>query len=427
VKITIPYTPRPLQRLIHKSLKRFNVLVCHRRFGKTIFCINEIIRKAMCNTKTRPQYAYIAPTIKQAKKVAWDALKGYTNAIPGVKYNESELTCTLPNKAKIYILGAENYDSIRGMYLDGAVMDEVAQMSPAVWGQVVRPALADRKGWGIFIGTPQGQNYFYEIYEKARQLDNWFTKVYRSSETGILPGSELSDLKDELTEEEYEQEMECSFTAAVKGTYYGKLMTDMEKDGRIKNIAWEPMEKVFTAWDLGLNDKTVIWFFQNIVGEIRVIDYYENSDQDLTHYVNVIQSKKYVYDTHIMPHDVTHRSYQTGKSSLEQFKRLGLRCKVAARLSIKEGISAVKSILPKCYFDEDRCHEGLIALRNYRSEYNDRLGIFSDTPRHDRYSHAADAFRYLALGIGRSTSVARRRYQQYQMSASQEIYDPFNF
>ena len=425
-KITIPYTPRPLQRVVHDSLQRFNVLVCHRRFGKTVFCINEIIRKALVNKKTRPQYAYIAPTMKQAKLVAWDMLKAYTRGIPGVRYNETELKCILPNEAKIYILGADNPDSLRGLYLDGAVLDEVAQMSQSVWGQVIRPALADRKGWAIFIGTPKGQNYFFELFEKSKKTKGWFTKVYRSSQTAILDEEELEALKAELSEEEYAQEMECSFTAAVKGTYYGKMLDEADKEERIKNIAWEPSERVMTAWDLGLNDKTCIWFFQNIVGEIRIIDFYENSDEPLTHYVNVVQSKKYVYDYHIMPHDANQRSYSTGKTRLEQFQRLGLKCRVAPRISIQEGIGAAKSILPKCFFDQIKCAQGLIALRNYRSEYNDRLGVYGDAPRHDKFSHAADAFRYLAVGIGQSTSAVRRKNIQQQLRVVQS-FDPYEF
>ena len=426
MKVTIPYTPRPLQNIIHSRLQRFNVIVCHRRFGKTIFCINEMIRKALTNTKKRPQYAYIAPDLKQAKKVAWDALKEYTRGIPGVKYNESELLCTLPNQAKLFLLGAENFDSIRGMYLDGVILDEVGQMSPEIWGSVVRPTLSDRKGWAIFIGTPKGQNFFYDIYEKAKKMRGWYTALYRASQTKIIDDEEMASLKAEQSEDEFEQEYECSFTAAVRGTYFAKLLTDAELEGRIKNIGWESSEPVYTAWDLGINDKTSIWFFQNIVGEIRIIDYYENDGEALTHYVNVVKSKGYVYEHHILPHDAMQRSYSTGKTRLDQFRKLGLKCRVAPRTSVQEGISAAKAMIPKCFFDKTKCELGLIALRNYRSEYNDKLGTFLSTPRHDQFSHASDAFRYMAVGMVNPISKMQRSLMRKHLGQVQE-YDPYNF
>ena len=227
VEVTIPYAPRPLQAALHSKLKRFNVLVCHRRFGKTVFCINEIIAKAMQNTNKRPQYAYIAPELKQAKNIAWDYLKEYVAPIPGTKINNSELTAELPNGAKIFLLGAENTESIRGFYFDGVVLDEVAQMPKAIWDEVVRPALSDRLGWAIFIGTPKGRNYFHTLYEGAQRRDSWYAECYKASETGIIPYVELCSLREEMTQESYDQEYECSFTAAIKGAYYGKILGDL--------------------------------------------------------------------------------------------------------------------------------------------------------------------------------------------------------
>lgn len=428
-KITIPYTPRPLQAHLHESLNRFNVIVCHRRFGKTVFTINEIIRKALTNEKRRPQYAYVAPTMKQAKIVAWDYIKHYTAQIPGMKYNETELKCTFPNGALVFVLGAENPDSLRGLYLDGVVLDEVAQMPQSIWGQVLRPALSDRSGWAIFIGTPKGQNYFFKLYERAKELPDWSHFLFKASETKILKKSEIIGMTAELTEEEYEQEVECSFTAAVRGAYYTTLLDRADKEGRIKPITWEPSTPVITAWDLGINDKTCIWFVQNIVGEYRIIDYLEDSNQPLTHYANLVQSKPYVYDYHIMPHDAKQRSLATGKTRLESLTKLGLKCRVAPKLPILEGVNAVKMMLPSCYFDEEKCKQGLIALRNYRSEFNERLQIFLDKPRHDEFSHASDAFRYLATAIRPVRSPIQDMFQKRQQRHHQteSNYDPFDF
>lgn len=427
-QVVVPYSPRPLQRSLHDRLKRFSVVVCHRRFGKTVFCINEIIKKAMLNTKRQPQYAYIAPTMKQAKILAWDYLKHYTNAIPHVKYNEAELKCELPNGAKIFVLGAENPDSLRGLYLDGVILDEVAQMPPSVWGQVLRPALADRRGWAIFIGTPKGQNYFYDLYNKALDEPSWFSAVFKASETSILPEEELQALRVELSEEEYEQELECSFTAAVVGTYYGKLIEEIEKDKHVRDVPWDTTSQVVTAWDLGMNGLTSIWFAQHIAGEIRLIDYYEANGEPLSHYAQIIKSKPYVYDYHILPHDVKQRSLSTGTTRLEQLQKLGLKVHVARRLNVKDGINSVKALLPSCYFDEEKCRDGLVALRNYRSSYNEQLGIFSDTPLGDRFSHAADAFRYLATALKKPKTYSEYLHNKHKpLLDKTDVHDPFNF
>lgn len=429
MKVQIPYTPRPLQNMIHSSLKRFNVIVCHRRFGKTVFCINEIIRKALLNPKRRPQYAYIAPTIKQAKLIAWDYVKQYTSTIPGIKYNESELRCELPNGAKVFILGAENPDSLRGLYLDGVIMDEVAQMAPSIWGQVVRPALADRKGWAVFIGTPKGQNYFYDLYNIAKKESKWFHTILRASETKILDGEELAALRAELSEAEYNQEMECDFTAAVQGTYYGSIMNSLTRNKQVTIVPYNVSAPVVTAWDLGINDKTCIWFAQIIGSEIRIIDYLEGSGEGLEFYAKAVREKPYAYDYHILPHDARQRSIATGKTRIEQLQSLGLKCVIAPRIGVKDGINSVRTILPNCFFDKEKCAVGIVAMSNYRSAFNESLGIFSETPLHDKYSHAADAFRYLAITLRKPMSYEeavrkREKQQKYRHSGD---YDPYDY
>src|SRR5262245_32377314 len=181
--ITLPYRPRPLQQALHEKMGRFNVIVCHRRFGKTVLCVNHLIRAAVQCLLPRPRFAYLAPTYRQAKAVAWDYLKHFTGPIPAAQRHEGELRIDLPNGARIALLGADNPDALRGLYIDGIVFDEYGQMAPRIFSEVVRPALADRRGWAIFIGTPQGRNGFHEIYEAARQDPDWFTALHRASET----------------------------------------------------------------------------------------------------------------------------------------------------------------------------------------------------------------------------------------------------
>lgn len=222
--IEIPYAPRPFwKNKIHAALEahRFAVLVCHRRFGKTVGTVNHMIKMALLNELPAPMYAYIAPFRKQAKKVAWEYLKYYTSVIPGRKLNETDLYVELPSKyrnrpgARIYIVGADNPDNLRGEYYDGVILDEYAQIKPTVFGSVIRPALADRKGWAVFIGTPKGQNQFYEIYQRACADPKWFSFICRVDESGVLSEEEIEDMKKDMTPEQIRQELYCDFTASA--------------------------------------------------------------------------------------------------------------------------------------------------------------------------------------------------------------------
>lgn len=418
----IPYKPRKHQQEIHASRKRFSVLVCHRRFGKTVCAVNELILCACKNPLPAPRYAYIAPLYKQAKSVVWDYLKKFARAIDGTSFNETELRCDLPNGARISLLGADNPDRLRGIYLDGVVLDEMAQMPDRLWGEVIRPTLSDRMGWAMFIGTPRGHNSFYDLYNFARQDPSWFAAMYRASETKIVAENELAAAAKEMSPEQYEQEFECSFSAAIIGAYYGGLITIAEKQGRIISVPVEPHLPVHTAWDLGMSDSTAIWFFQaGPGGEIRVIDYLESSGAGLDHYVRALREKNYLYGAHIAPHDIRVRELGTGKSRLEVAKSLGIAFDVAPNMPLADGINAVRMILPKCWFDEQRCGAGLEAMRQYRRAYNERTASFGSAPAHDWTSHGADAFRYLAVGLdlcqdsGQSmtASAASKMYEQY--------------
>jgi hypothetical protein len=302
--VDIPYEPRPLQAALHQALKRFNVLVAHRRFGKTVFCINEIIRKWPECKKPNPRYAYIAPLYKQAKQVAWDYLKHFTRPIPGTTYNEAELRADLPGGGRIQLYGADNPDALRGIYLDGVILDEYAQMNSRMWSEVLRPALSDRKGWAVFIGTPQGHNAFYDLYQAAREDKNWYAVVYKASQTDVLEKEELEAAKKEMTSEEYSQEFECSWTAAIRGAYYGTIIAEIEEKGRIGDVPYDPAYGVETWWDLGIGDSTAIWFVQRSGQKVNVIDYYEMTGEGLPHYAKILEERGYVYSQHVAPHDI---------------------------------------------------------------------------------------------------------------------------
>jgi hypothetical protein len=412
--IEIPYEPRELQRKLHNemSVKRWGVVVCHRRFGKTVWAINHILRAALMCEKNNPRLAYMAPTYRQAKNVAWDYIKEYAGRIPGVRFHETELRCDLPTGARISLLGAENPDSLRGIYLDGCVMDEVADMPENVFPEVLRPALSDRKGFCIFLGTPKGHNAFYEKYEEAVANDDWLAAVYRASETGILDQEELDAAKVMMSSDQYAQEFECSWNANVPGAVYGKELEEAQADGRITNVPYNPASKVDTWWDLGVGDSTAIFFTQNIGRAVHVIDYYEARGEGLPHYCKVLSSKNYLYGEHNAPHDIEVRELGTGKSRREIAWDLGLNFRVVPKLPIEDGIHAAQMLIPRLYFDREKCKYGLECLRQYHRAYNERTRSFRATPVHDYSSHAADAFRYLAVGLreeGRGVTAPQRQ------------------
>jgi phage terminase large subunit len=395
--VTIPYRPRPLQRQIHDRLKRFNVLVCHRRFGKTVLAINHTIRAALTCPLPDPRYAYVAPTYKQAKLIAWDYVKQFTDPIPGRIWNEQELRCDLPNGAKVRLLGADNPDSLRGIYLDGVVPDEPALMPPTLWPQVIRPLLEDRMGWALFIGTPKGHNQFHDLHRKALSDPDWFTAVYRASETGVFTQEQLAALRRDMSEEEYEQEFECSFEAAIVGAYFGKEMAEAERDGRITDVPYDPAMPVNTYWDLGAHDNMAIWFVQQEPTNRRVIRAVCGGASGLPGYAKMLREFGYTYGEHWGPHDLAISDIGTGKTRLETARQLGIDFKIAPKLAPEDGRNAARLMIPKCYFDRKNCERGVEALKLHRREWNERMGVFRAEPLKDWTSHYADAFRYFGV------------------------------
>ena len=398
-EVIIPYKPRPLQREIHASLKRWNLLVCHRRFGKTVFAINELIKQAVKNQQKMPRYAYVAPYYKQAKQIAWDYLKDFTRPIPGIKVNESELRVDFPWGARIQLFGADSPDSMRGLYLDAVVLDEYADMSPRIFSEVLRPALSDREGSAIFIGSAKGGTPFYDLWERIKDEPDWFVKVYKASDTGVIPDAELEDARKIMDEDEFAQEYECSWTASIKGAYYGKQLSEAQTEDRIGKVPYDPRLPVHTAWDLGVGDSTAIWFYQVLGQEIRIIDFHEDSGEGLPYYAKILDQKDYKYGEHWAPHDIQVRELGSGKSRIETAKMLGIQFRIVPNLSIDDGINAVRNTIPRCWFDAKKCELGLQALRNYRKEYDARRQEYKPRPLHDWSSHAADAFRYLAVSL----------------------------
>ncbi len=400
-RILIPYSPREAFRPYHASRKRYSITVAHRRAGKTVARINKLIQKAAICEREHPRFGYLAPTFVQAKDIAWLYLKHYSAPIVamGGKVNEAELSVVFPhNDAVVRLYGAENAERMRGLYFDGLGIDEAQGIRPTVLTQIVLPALADRQGWLDVSGTPKGWgNLLGQTFKTAQVDDQWFVQVLKASETGILDPDELANLKAMMPDNEYQQEMECSFDAAITGAYFAKELTDADAQGRITTVPHDPMLKTHTAWDLGISDSMTIWFFQVLGREIRVIDYYEASGYGLDHYVKVLQSKGYLYGKHYGPHDIKVRELGTGKSRWEVAKSLGVTFDVVKQMDVTDGINAARMTIPRMWFDRSKTATGVDALRQYREKIDEKRQV-SMGPLHDWTSHAADAFRYLCIG-----------------------------
>lgn len=404
VKVTIPYKPREPQLAIHELMDkhRFGVVVAHRRMGKTVSAINHLIKSAMNNEQENPRFAYIAPTYGQAKRVAWDYLCKYVRPLGGTA-NISELRVDFMGR-RIQLYGSDNPDSLRGQYFDGVILDEIGDQNPKIWTEILRPALADRMGWCLFIGTPKGQNHFKDLRDRAEDTPEWGLLEFKASETKLVPESELKAARAEMGEDKYQQEFECSFHAAVEGSYYGKLMNELEEKNRLVEITRDDLCQTFTAWDLGMGDSTAIWVAQITGQEVRIMDYVENHGQGLDWYVNWIRDNGWTNATHKLPHDVSVRELGTGKSRLEMLQGAGLSVDVLPRLSVDDGIQSVRRLLPKCWFNMPRVRQGVDCLRNYRREFDEKRNVFYEKPLHDWASHGSDAFRYLAIGLDNTQS-----------------------
>jgi phage terminase large subunit len=416
-RISLGYAARSPFIPFHQRRKRFACIVAHRRAGKTVAAVADLIDAALRCTKPDPRFAYVAPFFAQAKDVAWTYLKRYVAPIPGATINESELRVDLPNKARVRLYGADNYDRMRGVYFDGVVLDEYADMDPAAWSEVIRPALADREGWAVFIGTPKGQNAFYELHQRAEQDDAWFTLRLKASQSGLIPEAELAALKAELSDDEYAREFETSFDAAIEGAYYAPLLNKAAEENRIGRVPVDPILQVHAAWDLGIGDATAIWLAQFVGREIRLIDYIENSGVALDWYARELRDRGHSYAPLILPHDAKARELGTGKSRAEMLEAAGFQCRVLDALPVDDGIASVRRMLPRTWIDEQRCKTGIQALKQYRTRRDEKRRL-NTGPLHDWTSHCADALRYLMVAYEEPQIAAKAAVNNYAGAGS---------
>lgn len=430
VSLDIPYNyhRRDYQKglwkaLISEDYKRA-IYVWHRRAGKDLFGLNVIIYFA--TMKTPGTYWHIFPTYNQGKKAIWSETdingRKYLDYIPKeliASKNDQEMKIKLVNGSVYQIVGSDNVDALRGAGIKGAVFSEFSEQRPSAW-EVIQPMIMATNGWALFNFTPKGHNHAHELWKMAKNNNKWFTQLLTVDDTKeqVFTKEQIKDIKEEFLQrgkplDLFNQEYYCSFISAVEGSYYSEQVTQAEKEKRITKISYESNLLVSTWWDLGVKDSTAIWFTQQLGNEIRFIDYLEDTGKGLDHYIKVIKSKPYIYDTHNAPHDIAVREFTSGKARIDIASDLGINFDIVPNIPVADGINAVRAIFNRCIFDETNCKAGLLALRNYKKEFDERKNTFKLKPLHDWSSNAADSFRYMAVGI------TERKPKFYQPEYSQ--------
>ena len=397
------YLPREIFVPLHNRTARWACVVAHRRAGKTVALCADLVIAALECAFEKPQVAYLSPFREQSKRVAWTYLKDLTKPLWIKSPNESELKITIRTAragdfATIYCGGADNETALRGLYLDQVVLDEVGQMRPSTWYSVIRPTLSDRIGSALWAGTPASKNFFWQLREEARLNPKTHLLLeLPASRTNVLSVEELRDARAQMTEETYQTEYEISFDASVPGAYYAKLIGDAYEQGRVGDHLRDAEVMVDLVADLGYTDSCSWWGWQTVPGGYRICDFYENDGQPIGHYIEWVKSRPYKVGTVWLPHDAKAKSLQTGKSIIEQFLTAGIMPRLVHELSLQDGVEAARLVLQKCWFDEKTVYDGLEHLRGYMREWDERTQTFRNRPKHDQHSHAADAFRYLAI------------------------------
>jgi hypothetical protein len=370
-----------------------------------------MVREAM---KRKGTYYYFFPEFAQGRRVIWEGIDGsgfkFLDHIPESliqSKNSTDMRVILTNGSVIQVMGTDKFDKVRGSNPVGCVFSEFAFQSPKAWN-VVRPILAENGGWAIFNSSKNGKNHLYELYERVKDNPKWFVQDLNVEQT--LDENGVRYISDEVIQEEREagmseemiqQEFYNSWEANSQGYYYLSMLEDLAKSGNIGNVPHDPSAPVHVYFDIGVGDNTACWFVQTEGKVLNIIDFYQNTNKGLDHYAKVLQSKKYVYSSINFPWDMRNIEFGTGRTRFEVAEELfkGIRVETVSKLPIAEGINAVRMILPSCRFDKIKCKDGLNCLKNYRKEWNDKQQVFSDHPLHDWASDAADAFRYLAIGV----------------------------
>jgi len=426
--------------------------VLHRRAGKTTATLNHHQRAALddewernrlrfLEPKFTPaeieellqhrQYGHILPMLGQAKSVAWEPLKRIASVVPHAKPNESELSIKYPraaprgrvaipvtglsnpeaNSTTVRLFGADNPDGFRGLPFSGVAYDEYSQQPPNIHGEVVSKALADHLGYGVFEGTIKGKNQLYRTYEAAKHDPSWFSlwqdadRTIATEEGGTITAIKRAmedDLKQIemglMLQSEYDQEWFLSPSAAIKGAYYGKLLEDAIKSGRVRSVPHDPALPVFDVWDLGKGPRMSVGMFQRFGRSVQMIDYHQGNESDgIPQVIAALRERPYVWGKHFAPHDIRSTDIGTGKTRHETAAALGWLFEIVPSMGVDDGINAGRLLFPRLWVDEAKCAQFIDALGQYRQEWDEKKGMFRDIPLHDWTSHPADMYRYAAI------------------------------
>lgn len=375
--------------------------VWHRRGGKDLVDFNFTIKRTQQRVGA---YWHVFPTYSQGRKAIWEGVTSrgdaYLSFIPQElieSINKQEMSIKFTNGSIWRVVGADNINALVGAGPVGVVFSEYSLQSPLAW-QYIQPMLLENDGWALFNLTPRGENHAYDLVEMAKDNPNWYVDIKTVDDTNVVSKEQIEELRREGKPEEIiQQEYYCSFAGSIHGAYYADMMRKAASDNRICSVPVDDNVLVNTAWDLGVNDATAIWFYQTVGKEIHLIDYYEASGEGLAHYAAMLVQKGYNYGKHYAPHDIRARELGTGKSRLETAQAMGLKFDVAPQMPVIDGIGAVRGLLSKCWFDKEKCKHGINVLKQYRKDWDEKGQRFRDHPLHDWSSNGADAFRYLCV------------------------------
>lgn len=423
MKIPHKYIPRDYQVPLFNTIAdgyRRGVAVWHRRAGKDITALNLCIKEMF---KRIGVYYYFFPEFSHGRRVIWDGIdhegKAFLDHFPSDhianKLND-QMKIKLINGSLFQIVGTDRFDKVVGPNPVGCVFSEYALQDPRAW-ELISPILVENDGWAVFLYTPRGKNHGWRVYQNALTNPKWYCGLLTINETKRHDGTPVitKEAIDEerkmglISEDMIQQEYYCSFEFGIEGAYYARLMGQVSKDGRITRVPYDTTVLVDTVWDLGIGDSMVIWFAQRAGQEIHLIDYYEKQGEGLHHYAKLLQQKTqefgYVYGDHWAPPDIEVREIGTGRSRKDVAREMGIEFRVVRKLPVDDGIEAVRSLLPRCWFDKERCKNGVEALENYRKEYDTKHEVYQLRPLHDWASHGADGFRYLAIAYSKSQDI----------------------
>jgi len=395
---------KPVFNLLKKY--RYSMLIVHRRAWKTVLAVSYLIYKALNNNNK--DLWYLWPYLNQTKSIAWEYLKKFSSQVPNTIVNNSELKVTFPNWSSIRLFGWDNPDALRWLNLSTIVMDEYADINPELYNKIIFPQINFH--WDIWqtiiLWTPKGKNHFYKLYNKAKKDDRWFTRILDVTKTKTLSDKLIEEAKESIEPSQFAQEYMCSFEAAVRGSYYKDYIDNLYKDWRVESDLYDPNYPVTVHMDLWIDDATAIIYTQYIWERVIWFDYDEFNGKWFPFITKLLKDKGYKYDRVYLPWDASVKEFWTGVTRIETFTEMmwdDAEVEIVPRIKIEDWINAVRDMFPNLWID-DVLEEQIDRLSMYEAEWNEKKQVFTK-PKHNEYSHLADAMRYCATTWRNNTQI----------------------